>query len=471
MNVHGQFIISNVQVGGDVFLEGLECSDLVLRSSIFEGAFSAIGARVFALDALACQFSKAVNMNDLRCDASVGFTDCSGMALHFDRAKIGGTLGIGCREKIETTFHDLYCFGVNIGAQLILENTKLLGALVLESAHVTADFQMIDGYVLGSFSAMGCRIGGSFSFEHSLCGGPAEFTSFEVHEQFNVSYSVFLGDVRFWKLRAGFVFDCRKAEFEHGATFAGAELPGQVILYDLKSEDTLSFQDAKIGSLYFDRKLTKMAAEPAWPFGSIALNMTGCQYDRISVGWAAFARALHSDEHNTVDRQSYFQLEKFMRTIERNDWADEVYYRGRKAAGDRLPLGKEKLVDWLRRYVSGYGVRSRQLLLFVLVVIAFLTALFSIPGTSRPTIVSAAHYKCDEVPDFLDRIGLAVISVVPGAKVIDGWTISDCGLSFSGLSFGKPFLWVGIAQLAALILVPLWLATLTRVLKYGARYD
>ena len=492
LKVGGQLVIRDTLVKETTYLEAVECEDLCLLASTFGGKVSAIGAHVFALEITGCLFADEVKLNALRCGANVAFTDCNGTVVRFDAALLSGTVGIGTGGEASVDFRDLFFYGTRIGNQLLLERLRLSGVLVLESAKIGADFQFIDGLVLGGIAAMGAAVEGTCSLDGTLVGGPADFASFRVGDQLMMVGAVFLSDVRIWSIKVGSHVDCRNAFFECGARFDRAELPGQVILYDVLAADALSFRDATIGALFFDRRLTADSEESDFPFRYIPVDLSGCRYQQIVVNWPNLINALVLRSGRVLDRQPFFELERYLRSIGIDDWADAVYYAARKAVGDKAQSAFVKAGDRVIRFVSGYGVRFQNVVRALLIVVAALSILFSFPGMARPTSVLAAHYTCDAAPDFADRLGLAIVSIVPGApKVVDGWTISDCPLRAGAflvgplrvgplnilrapihtptLHFGKPFIFVGLGQLAALILLPFLVSTVMKSLRYGAR--
>jgi hypothetical protein len=471
MKISGQLVIKGVEVKGLAMLEAVECIDMCLEDCTFSKDVSIIGANVINFSASHCKFGGSVRMNDFRCDALVGFSDCDGKTFHFDRARIGGTVGIGAVEEERVTVDSLFFFGATIGAQLNLERILIRDKLVLESSRIAGDFRMIDGSVLGGLYALGLKVDGTFAFDGSLCGGPAEFTDAVVGKELTTRGSVYLSDVRFWRVAVYSFADCRDAIFECGASFEFSQL-GTLILYDVISLSTLSLKDAVVGSLHFDRVLNAATAPQAWPFSCTDVELSGCRYNRLSVAWRNMLNSLKHDERSFSNRQPFFELERFMRSIGRDDWADEVYYCGRASTGDRMGFSWAWLEDRASRYLSGYGVRPRRLLLCVVGIVLGLILLYSAPNAVRPAGTAPRHFNCTRAvrsPDIIDRIGLAMISLSPSPKVVDGWTISDCSLSAQGIPLGKPFFWVGLAQVFALILVPFLIATFTKVLNYGRR--
>ncbi len=156
-------------------------------------------------------------------------------------------------------------------------------------------------------------------------------------------------------------FRCKSSSIANGIDANSLRVVGVFALDNASIEKKIGLRMAQIGVLSFDNSRNSNSSE-IWRFGEIEIDLTGLRYDRIYVAWEEYLKALKSSCRRD-DTQPFYEYERSLRRIGRNDIADTVHYEGKIFESQRLqPFKLMWLLDRLKRFFTGYGVRPYNLM-------------------------------------------------------------------------------------------------------------
>lgn len=459
----GQFILIGAVCKGGLNLEGIGATDLFMMGADVTGAFSTIGCNIFSFCLDDCKIRGKADLKDMVVHAggSLNRTDwCDEVRL--ERSVLGSSLAIiGTKEKPALFKCGASLSGMKVGGQIIIEHAQFPRVLAMEAVSLGADF-FLQRSTIDILSAPGARIGGKADFTETRFRELVDLESAYVRGHLILKDCIFDRTMNANRSDITLDVDARGSTFVGAVSFEHANLRSHLRLSGAKLSQ-LSLRMSTIGSLMFDERLDRKP-EKNWQFQGASIDLQGCTYEQITTAWEPLVEVLCARQE-TVDIEPLFQLERYLRSLGRDDWADEVYYRARKETARRSSRGViARAGDLLIRAVSGYGVKPARLV-SVLGGIMLTSILFvGIPGAARPITIQSETYRCDQVPPFIDRIVLAVSSTLPGvSQTVDGWTLSDCKLTALGI---KPFLFFDLLQIIAVVLIPFIIASVVAFLRY-----
>ena len=466
---HGQFVINKAIFGSNAHFEGLQAGDFVALDARFYGNVSFIGCKLFscALDGAVCFELVEFHDASIAVGASFRGTRWHNNAM-FERMKIGSTIRFDVLKGVRTTFFGLVSFsGTSVGAQMLFDEVTFSGDVIFESVQIGADLQLDNCDLWGNLKFVGASTVGNADFGRSRFLGDVDATNAKIGEHALFWMSTFVKAPKFIRTTVGSTLNFSGARIERGMTLDYANVAVRTIFLGSRIFGTIRARMARLNTVVFDAETVPGNVTTTWAFSTAQFDLGGLVYDRIDVHWRPFMAALSRGSVG-ADIQPYLELEKSLRNIGRNDWADTVYFEARKQAVRIYAYTSPfRLGDAFRRGLSGYGVRAHWLFSWIVVLIVAISGFFLIPGAARPTIISPTAYSCDRAPAAFQALGLGLASLSSvGAKVVDGWTISDCPI---GPLRVKPFTVVGLGQILGLTLIPFLVAQLTSLLRYSNR--
>jgi hypothetical protein len=182
------------------------------------------------------------------------------------------------------------------------------------------------------------------------------------------------------------------------------------------------------------------------------IDLRGCSYNRI--------QPIHiweqlMDRLDPYDRQPFTQLEETFRRSGLDELANDVYHK-RKRLESGQKTYKKNLGAWMMdRFLwrlTGYGVRLKQLLLFIIPLLIIGTFIFTLEGAVEPAIKSPWDAFWVSFSTFLP------VEIPSGAA----WKPTSDVIQLLGIKFTT---FATILKLAGWILVPVGVAGISGLLK------
>ncbi|MCZ7391857.1 MAG: pentapeptide repeat-containing protein [Candidatus Methanoperedens sp.] len=159
-----------------------------------------------------------------------------------------------------------------------------------------------------------------------------------------------------------------KANFNSAHIGADADFKGTIFANDI------SFEDALFGKIDFGEN-GKLSI-----YQKVKIDLRGCEYNSIQPTsiWKPLM-----DHLRPYDRQPFTQLEQTFRRAGKDDLADDVYYEGRRRERKEL----EKINGWgwwlkdtILFCLTGYGVKVKKLLYFIVPILIVGAIIYHQPG-------------------------------------------------------------------------------------------
>jgi pentapeptide repeat protein len=199
------------------------------------------------------------------------------------------------------------------------------------------------------------------------------------------------------------------------------------------------------------------------------VDLRGCTYDRIQVGWRALLDNLPgASDSREYDRQPYVQMEKAFRTVGRDEEADGVYLERCRVERQRKK-GPPKVVDVLWWGLANYGVRPYRLILFAILLISTGAFVFHLSGAvePKPSDASGSQHSgqergvsnCPSVLTLGDSARLSLREFLP----VELPLLEDCQVSHGYFSD-----FAALLKVLGWIIVPVGVAALAGLLRRGA---
>ncbi|MCK4937787.1 MAG: pentapeptide repeat-containing protein [Methanosarcinales archaeon] len=290
--------------------------------------------------------------------------------------------------------------------------------------------------IMGSTKFHSVIFKGDIDFSGVIIGSTAEFNDAEFNQKASFNSAKIEGAVFFRSaiFRCDFDFigvqNCLAAEFQNAAFIQMANFSFAHIKKHLKFESTIfndqvkiehaqieeaislkgayfakdvSFKYTSLGTFYFE----KFHIQP-----NVKIDLRGCIYDDIDPinSWEELTEPVHLYPY---DRQPFSQIEKTFRRAGKDDLADNVYYKGRCREFSENIITIQKPFIWIIRplwllkylispliftgiiwinrcfwllkegglqLLTGYGVRVKRLLFFIVLILLAGTYIFNQPG-------------------------------------------------------------------------------------------
>lgn len=404
--------------------------------------------------------------------------------------------------------------GVHVGSQAQFQAARFEGAFSLNGARIE-DSAVFGSLELGEVPP--ARFEGEADLSSTYFAKNAEFdgVSFNGHTWF--SRTVICGAAMFRnaKFSPGSEPVFYRTKFLHGAIFSGCEFPDKT---DIRSAEFLgeaAFHGSIfVGSSHFDgSRFAGLAVfghdengrpvsfdhvsfnharfeQDAWFEGTIfkqtvslressfrtlffsptgqvdgaaqfqaSVDLRGCKYDGIHVCWKSLCRRGNGVARlEPYERQPYAQLERTLRTLGRDDEADDVYLERRRVERWQK-RGISRVGDWIYWLGANYGVRPYQLFWIAIILIAWGTLVFQSYGAGR-----SGEASCPVMLNLAEAARLSLREFLPVELPI----LRDCEVSDRHWLFLRFSDWAALLKLTGWVIVPVGIAALAGLLRRGA---
>jgi len=249
--------------------------------------------------------------------------------------------------------------GVIVGIAAEFNNTKFNKKAIFNSAKIEGAAFFRSAIFRSDFDFIGVQ--------NCLA---AEFQNAEFIQTANFSFAHIKKHLKFEST----IFN-DKVEIEHAQIEEAISLKGAYFANDV------SFKYTSLGTFYFEN----LHIQP-----NVKIDLRGCIYDDIDPinSWEELTEKEHLFPY---DRQPFSQLEKTLRRAGKDDLADNVYYKGRCREFSENNITIQKPFAWINWFfwllkevslqlLTGYGVRVKRLLIFIVLILLAGTYIFNQPG-------------------------------------------------------------------------------------------
>jgi uncharacterized protein YjbI with pentapeptide repeats len=336
----------------------------------------------------------------------------------------------------------------------------------------------------------GMKVGGSASFSNVYFGGNAFFTASEISRVGFFSDAVFDGAANFSVMQVGVQINCgnthfrshdqevnfggmkcgnlwaSRTEFNGPVSFVGAQVDAQLVVSEAHFAGTneITCSDLKVGQFAsfkgsdFGGRLSFKDAvfsylelsDISLPKTGKPLSMAGINFQTVTVGdsWKGLLKLFDRAEFSA---DIYVSLEKMFAQRGYSDRANKVYIQRRWRECWEKHNFFEKIVDLLLYTLVGFGRRPGLALMWSGAIIVFGTLVFN-PGRMEPSKRECEGWKYSSfwysVSVFLPLLDFHAHSVwVPKQSSRFAWQ------------------WARLQAIAGWVLIPLWVAAWTGIVK------
>jgi hypothetical protein len=449
----GQFLYCNgTTFEGAANFHSLKCNNLMCAGATFEGGASFIS--------LECSGSGQFNNTKFKGEKDVSFLsgsfrqlNCSDVtfegAASFDSLTCNDLFAYDATFEGKATFGSLKCDGVGEFDKAIFEGEVLF--LSASFADLFCNEVTFKGETF--FSGVKCNRG-SFN-DAKFHGKKVDF----VHASFGVNLqckrSQFEGSASFFALNST-TLDLRRAQFVGSVNLSAAHISQNLILTDARFQRTVTLKDASIGELVLEGDV--------FPFKN-TLDLRDCTFSRFrSPQDDRLERAMelaNAQDPTKFSRDPYLQLEKYYESIGNDAQARRIYYQGRcelrvNAKAQNKWSSLKSFTDLVWKYLTGYGVDIRPLLLISSIFLIIGTLMFYLPNDALSKAdASAKSYPWqDELPyRFLYSLDLLIPLI--NLRVDEQWMPN--GLLLQAYST--------VHAMVGWLIIPLLLAALAGIMR------
>lgn len=354
---HKRFNSGNNVESHTVYHKGLNC-----MGAVFEGPFEFNGGMVESSAYFSgAKFLKEESIGFARTSVA-GILDCRGATFTgnaaFNSLNCEGTAFFeGATFEGESNFayatfgRNLECLEATFTGKAYFTNLDCKGSAFLAPATFEGEVDFSHATFGENLVCRGVTFTGKAYFDVLKCGGSAFFSPFPPPSSERESKpTIFKGEVRFVRASISGFLHCECSQFR-----------GDVTLYR-----------SQIGTLALNTPFKdSVDPEEALPFQEDShVNLHECHFDSF-VGDASVAREMAAKQSpNSFSRDPYLQLEKYYRGVGNDLEAKRMHFTGRKElrknAKDPNGVTQWGLFtswgDWWIKWLTGYGVRTWQLL-------------------------------------------------------------------------------------------------------------
>ena len=267
-----------------------------------------------------------------------------------------------------------------------------------------------------------------------------------------------------------------------GATFGSAQLDHARFESDARFDDTLFTGPVTLREALFQAVFFSPDGRVSRPDGALAENsgglgdqfrgtvdLRGCTYQHIQVKWDCLLRCPdRTPRLQPYDRQPYIQLEEVLRRAGNDDEADGVYLERRKVERQRK-LGFSWCLDKANAMFLNYGVHPYSLLVYVAILLAIGTWVFSRPAAVSPRGEGTSSLGSTVAPSRCAvGFGVAVHYFLPIEVALgSGWLPSEEAVILlrRRLPWFTPTVYATILKIAGWVLVPVGIVILTGLIR------
>jgi len=249
--------------------------------------------------------------------------------------------------------------GIIVGIAAEFNNTKFNQKAIFNSANIEGAAFFKSAIFEGDFDFIGVQSGLGAEFQMAAFKQIANFSNSHIKNHLNFKSTKFDDKVKI-----------EHAQIEEAISLKGAYFANDV-----------SFKYTSLGTFYFE----KLHIQP-----NVKIDLRGCIYDDIDPinNWEELMEVEHLFP---FDRQPFSQLEKTFRRAGKDDLADNVYYKGRCREFSENNITIQMSFAWINRpfwwlkevslqWLTGYGVRVKRLLIFIVLILLAGTYIFNQPG-------------------------------------------------------------------------------------------
>jgi hypothetical protein len=243
------------------------------------------------------------------------------------------------------------------------------------------------------------------------------------------------------------------------------EVRGELNFRQNRFDGPLILNGLQCGTLATSASLSRDATAKDFVLCNTEIQARGLRYRQFRGSWRDLLAGIAKVGEPNLD--PFYALEHFLRSIGRDDWADEAYYEGRLLLSRSIkPRSLRKGVDNISRLLTGYGVRSERAVVSVLLLFMItLLVVFLVPSFAIPINGVACGTTVHPDLEVAANLTIRIFSSLDDASV-GGWHVSDCNLIDSWL---HPYSIVALLRLVGILIIPFTVASVTGLIKYLGR--